>query len=177
MKARINNDLLGRVHNRAAILFHELEDVGGRPSKHFFFPEEDSNQPDLPITQEASVRNLYPDQDYNTLVRKLAKSDAMFKDKYFHTSTNELLTRRARISSSIKWLRPREISTEARPRFVDGSVDRFDINQGEVGNCWFLSALANLAENKRCFDRVVPTGQSFRDKDNYRGIFRFRFFR
>jgi len=40
-----------------------------------------------------------------------------------------------------------------------GALDRFDINQGEIGNCWFLAALANLAENKDCFDLVVPRGQ------------------
>ena len=40
-----------------------------------------------------------------------------------------------------------------------GERDRFDINQGEIGNCWFLAALANLVENRRAFDRVVPAKQ------------------
>jgi len=74
-------------------------------------------------------------------------------------------------------LRPYEISGMKSPEFVKGKIERFDVNQGEVGNCWFLSALANLAENRRCFDRVVPSGQSFRKDEKYRGIFRFRFFR
>ena len=57
-----------------------------------------------------------------------------------------------------------------------GEIDRFDINQGEIGDCWFLAALANLAENDDCFKRVVPRGQSFRSGE-YAGIFRFRFYR
>ena len=40
-----------------------------------------------------------------------------------------------------------------------GATNRFDINQGEIGNCWFLAALANLVENRRAFDRVVPAKQ------------------
>ena len=40
-----------------------------------------------------------------------------------------------------------------------GATNRFDINQGEIGNCWFLAALANLVENRRAFDRVVPANQ------------------
>ena len=58
---------------------------------------------------------------------------------------------------------------------VDGS-NRFDINQGELGNCWFLAAMANLAENKNHLDQVVPPGQTF-EKPNYQGIFKFRFWR
>ena len=53
--------------------------------------------------------------------------------------------------------------------------DRFDINQGEIGDCWFLAALANLADDDEAFNRVVPSGQGF--GSGYCGIFRFRFFR
>ena len=54
--------------------------------------------------------------------------------------------------------------------------NRFDINQGDIGDCWFLAALANLAENDPAFQRVVPDGQGF-DEDQYSGAFRFRFYR
>ena len=59
---------------------------------------------------------------------------------------------------------------------VRGRRDRFDINQGEVGDCWFLAALANLAENEEGFRRVVPENQSL-SGGTYAGIVRFRFYR
>ena len=62
------------------------------------------------------------------------------------------------------------------PEFQGVDRDRFDINQGEIQNSWLMSALANLAENKEYFRKVVPQGQSFCDQD-YAGIFRFRFYR
>ena len=61
------------------------------------------------------------------------------------------------------------------PEMFVGQSDRFDINQGEIGNCWFLAAVANLVENEKCFHRVVPQDQGF--GHDYAGIFRFRFWR
>jgi calpain len=62
------------------------------------------------------------------------------------------------------------------PEMFFGPVDRFDVKQGELGDCWFLAPLDNLAENKKRLYRVVPEGQSF-EKGQYAGIFRFRFWR
>ena len=56
-----------------------------------------------------------------------------------------------------------------------GKINRFDINQGQIANCWFLASLTNLAEDEEAFSRVVPRKQDF--GDDYAGIFRFRFFR
>ena len=168
----IKNDRLGRIQNRAwqgleaAVpihIFREVEDPAVRPSKHFHFhkEEESTEDADPPARdRKSSVTNLISGQDYHSLM----KCDGLFEDKYFNKALNK---------SGIQWRRPHEISED--PEFIVGKRDRFDVNQGELGNCWFLSALANLAENRKCFDRVVPSGQDF--KRNYKGVFRFRFFR
>lgn len=70
-----------------------------------------------------------------------------------------------------EWKRASELSDE--PKLFEGGASRFDVNQGELGDCWLLAALANLAINKRLLYRVVPKDQSFEDK--YAGIFHFQF--
>ena len=166
----IKNDRLARLKNRArqgfeAAIFKEVEDPTPRPSKHYFFHAPPPSPPPPARDQDDShcVINLIPSQDYHSLNRRL--KDDLFEDKHFNKALNK---------SGIHWLRPHQISKD--PEFVVGKRDRFDVNQGELGNCWFLSALANLAENRKCFDRVVPRDQDF-DKRKYKGIFRFRFFR
>ena len=62
-----------------------------------------------------------------------------------------------------------------KPEMFVNQINRFDINQGEIGDCWFLASLANLAEDQEALRQVVPKGQDF--SAGYSGIFRFRFFR
>ena len=169
----IKNAGFARWQNRAAVAgallgakFNEVEDPTVRPSKHYFFNEEEDRPQDRKppaLDQDSSVINFVPSQDYHSLRRHL-KDDHLFEDKHFDKALNK---------SGIQWLRPHQISKD--PEFIVGKRDRFDMNQGELGNYWFLSALANLADNKKCFDRVVPRDQDF--KKNYKGIFRFQFFR
>ena len=70
----------------------------------------------------------------------------------------------------IEWRRPHELVEE--PRLMEGGGDRFDINQGELGDCWLLAAMANLVMDKRVRARVVPLDQSF--TCDYAGIFHFK---
>lgn len=56
--------------------------------------------------------------------------------------------------------------------FVDG-YSRFDVQQGELGDCWLLAAVANLTLYRKLFFQVVPTDQDF--EENYAGIFHFRY--
>ena len=71
----------------------------------------------------------------------------------------------------LEWLRPHQLVEE--PRLMEGGGDRFDINQGELGDCWLLAAMANLVMDKRVRARVVPLDQSF--SVDYAGVFHFKF--
>ena len=63
----------------------------------------------------------------------------------------------------VKWLRAGDIAKKIGKEpvlFKDGPT-RFDINQGELGDCWFLATLANLPAHPKLFKRVVPSNQTF----------------
>ncbi|KAM9323937.1 calpain-1 catalytic subunit-like [Gastrophryne carolinensis] len=71
----------------------------------------------------------------------------------------------------IKWKRPREICQ--CPHFIVDGATRMDVCQGNLSNCWFLSAVACLSLYPQLLEQVMPTGQDF--GDGYNGKFRFQF--
>ena len=60
------------------------------------------------------------------------------------------------------------LSIVENPHFAVDGFDRFDVNQGGLGNCWMLASLANLTLKRKLFEKVVPQNQSF-DKGEYAG--------
>jgi len=73
---------------------------------------------------------------------------------------------------NIVWKRPREMGNN--PRFIYKDASRFDLDQGQLKDCWFIAATACLAaSNAKLLQRCVPPDQEF-DK-GYAGIFRFNF--
>jgi hypothetical protein len=59
------------------------------------------------------------------------------------------------------------------PKFCVDRFDRADLDQGYLGNCWFVAGCAGIMQSPACFARVVPTDQGY--NADYAGIFHFRF--
>ncbi|KAI2805674.1 Calpain-1 catalytic subunit [Blomia tropicalis] len=112
-----------------------------------------------------------PPQSYEELKQRCLQDGTLFEDNTFPASDASFYMH-GRGPRRFKWLRPHEISDD--PKFFNEGAERFDVCQGEIGNCWLLAAVANLTLNKRFLERVVPHDQTF-DKPNYCGIFHFRF--
>ena len=60
-----------------------------------------------------------------------------------------------------------------RPRFNTDGGSQSDVEQGELGDAWFIGAVSSLTLTPRFLDRIVPPDQSFDTTANYCGLFRY----
>ncbi|NP_001103231.1 calpain-3 isoform b [Mus musculus] len=115
-------------------------------------------------------------QDFVVLKQQCLAQKCLFEDRVFPAGVQALgsheLSQKAKMKA-ITWKRPKEICEN--PRFIIGGANRTDICQGDLGDCWFLAAIACLTLNERLLFRVIPHDQSF--TENYAGIFHFQFWR
>lgn len=89
-----------------------------------------------------------------------------------HAFTADIAVPRVR---GLGWKRPGEIC-ENPALFTDGTT-RFDIGQGQVGTCWFLSMCANIADKPSLLNRVIPARGYKVGTPDYDGVFHCRFWR
>ncbi|XP_071404164.1 calpain-13 [Pithys albifrons albifrons] len=122
-----------------------------------------------------SLQNLkkFNSQDFHNLRAWCLSQGLLFEDATFpaHISSigpNLLPEDKLR---RIQWKRPTEL--QRNPHLIMDGVSRFDIMQGEIGDCWMLAALGSLTLRKQFLENVLPKDQGF--QDNYAGIFHFRF--
>ncbi|XP_030804924.1 calpain-3 isoform X5 [Camarhynchus parvulus] len=112
------------------------------------------------------------EKTYEELHKKCLEKNILYEDPDFPANESSLFYSQ-KSPVKFEWKRPREICEN--PRFIIGGANRTDICQGELGNCWFLAAIACLTLNKKLLCRVIPHDQSF--IQNYAGIFHFQFWR
>lgn len=110
------------------------------------------------------------DLSYDQLKVKLLQEGKHFEDPEFPAIDRSLYYSQP-CSRRVEWKRPHEICSN--PEFITGGASRFDVCQGELGDCWLLAAVACLSMQPKLFDQVVSTEQNF--TSNYCGLFRFRF--
>ncbi|XP_063775008.1 calpain-13-like [Pseudophryne corroboree] len=112
-------------------------------------------------------------QDFLSIRETCINRKQLFEDDVFpanlYSIGENLLTQDKLLS--IKWKRPSELHRDAR--FLVDGASIFDIVQGEIGDCWVLSAVGALTLHRRFLENVVPKDQEFTQK--YAGIFHFRF--
>lgn len=108
-------------------------------------------------------------QDYYEIRQKCLDSGRLFEDPDF-PAENKSLFYSQRANRQYEWRRPFEICEN--PQFFVEGYSRFDVQQGELGDCWLLAAAANLTQDQNLFFRVVCDDNSF--EENYAGIFHFR---
>ncbi|XP_069028560.1 calpain-1 catalytic subunit-like [Embiotoca jacksoni] len=114
-------------------------------------------------------------QDYQQLKTYCLSEGIMFIDNTFPPDRSSLGQGMLEPSdlARVVWLRPAKIAPH--PSFILDGVSRFDFNQGQLGNCWFLASLGALTFQNHIFKQVVPLEQVF--EEDYCGLFHFRFWR
>nr|XP_005904046.1 PREDICTED: calpain-3 isoform X3 [Bos mutus] len=112
------------------------------------------------------------EKTFEQLHKKCLEKKVLFVDPEFPPDETSLFYSQ-KFPIQFVWKRPPEICEN--PRFIIGGANRTDICQGDLGDCWFLAAIACLTLNKRLLFRVIPHDQSF--TENYAGIFHFQFWR
>ncbi|KFD48822.1 hypothetical protein M513_10306, partial [Trichuris suis] len=135
-----------------------------------FIPPEPSPIPRPPAPGPGPPSDLA--QDFYKLRDQCLREEVLFEDPNFPADSSSLFYTR-QPSRYIEWRRPGKIVDEPQ-LFVEGH-SRFDVIQGELGDCWLLAAAASLTLKDELFYRVVPPDQSF--TENYAGIFHFQFWR
>ncbi|XP_053330473.1 calpain-3 isoform X3 [Spea bombifrons] len=119
----------------------------------------------------------YENQDFAALRKECVSKKKLFEDDIFPAGGQSLgykeFGQKASKVKNIVWKRPKEICEN--PQFIIGGANRTDICQGDLGDCWFLAAIACLTLHEKLLFRVIPPEQNF--TDNYAGIFHFQFWR
>ncbi|TGZ67060.1 hypothetical protein CRM22_005006 [Opisthorchis felineus] len=119
---------------------------------------------------------------YTEQIAKQMRKGGLFEDPFLPASSKSIGARLIQSGRNYEWLRPHEIIRD--PQFVTDGISRFDVVQGEIGDCWFLAAVASLSMYRDLLQQVVPFGQSFDSNRSsadgffpYCGMFWFRFWR
>ena len=119
----------------------------------------------------AKAKEYFRHVDFNTMeLSQIPQEVGHFVDPYFTpTDTSAFLGAENKLNTILHWRRPKH--------FFEGEFDVFleqiepnDIKQGMLGDCWFMCAIASLAERPRLVERLFITKQA-----NEEGFYQIKF--
>ncbi|XP_018022767.1 calpain-A isoform X2 [Hyalella azteca] len=111
--------------------------------------------------------------DYVVQLQKNLADGELFEDPDF-PAVMESAFFSSRRSTTIEWRRPKELA-ENPQLFVDG-INRRDVVQGSLGDCWFLSSCSAVAREKKLIERVLDPNQALHG-DKHTGLIVCKFWR
>ncbi|ELK27345.1 Calpain-13 [Myotis davidii] len=126
-----------------------------------------------PLSQMPVIK--FKGQDFKTLRDRCLRRGLLFEDETFPAEISSIgpLLLQGKHLSRLQWERPKDLLMgKAEPHFILEGASRFDIQQGEAGDCWFLAALGSLTQNPQHLQKILMN-QSF--SHQYAGIFCFWF--
>ena len=109
---------------------------------------------------------LIKNQNYKKLLEEHLQQKTLFIDDIFSPESHGDYFKQGKFANkTIDWLRPIEISKN--PEFMVETVSRFDVAQGELNDCWFISGKFS----KKKMEKHMHTYYTFLNPD----ISRFKF--
>jgi len=114
-------------------------------------------------------------QNYDKIKKKCNSKGELWVDPYFGPNDKSLWEGKNK-RDDVVWKRTKDISPEAK-LFVGGTCED-DVEQGVIGNCWFVAAVACFALHDRLVEQVIPDVEKQElDNKDYAGIVVFKFYR
>jgi len=108
-------------------------------------------------------------------IKDILKPGSLYVDSIFKAAPQSLYYGNPpRYYDQAEWKRPSELNPN--PQLLKGGVSSEDIIQGQLGNCWWLSAVVAVSREPRFINRIIPKGQVLKG-DGYVGMVHFRFWR
>ncbi|XP_074662956.1 calpain-9-like isoform X2 [Tubulanus polymorphus] len=111
-------------------------------------------------------------QNYEEIVKQAQQDGALWEDPQFPADDRSIFFSKSPPRPFV-WQRPGEIVNN--PQLFVGGASRFDVKQGQLGDCWLLAAVASLSLHPALLARVVPHDQTFDRNKGYCGVFHFQF--
>ncbi|KAM9310995.1 calpain-5-like [Gastrophryne carolinensis] len=121
----------------------------------------------------------YQDQHFDRLKSQCRHQARLFEDPKFPANDRSLYYSQSS-PRVVEWKRPQELVSSPRLFSATGISPR-DLEQGSLGNCWFVAAASCLAGDPSIWRKVIPSPHEQEwpgpGGTPHCGIFRFRFWR